>query len=67
MAAEGMKFTNFYSAAEVCTPSRAAILTGPGQLRIAEVPITFRNRMMVMLRCIRLSVVYLLTSMTVAQ
>lgn len=28
MAAEGMRFTDFYAAAEVCTPSRAALLTG---------------------------------------
>ncbi len=28
MAAEGMRFTDFYSVAEVCTPSRASLLTG---------------------------------------
>lgn len=28
MASEGMRFTEFYSTAEVCTPSRAALLTG---------------------------------------
>ena len=28
MADEGLRFTDFYSAAEVCTPSRAALLTG---------------------------------------
>jgi arylsulfatase A len=28
MAREGMRCTDFYSAAEVCTPSRAALLTG---------------------------------------
>ena len=28
MAAQGMKFTQFYSAAPFCSPSRAALLTG---------------------------------------
>ncbi len=33
MAGEGLRFTDFYSAAEVCTPSRAALLTGRYPLR----------------------------------
>jgi len=35
MAAEGMRFTSFYAAASVCTPSRAALMTGCYPLRVS--------------------------------
>jgi len=38
MAAEGMKFTDFYSACSVCSPSRAALMTGcyPQRINLHE-------------------------------
>jgi arylsulfatase len=41
MAAEGIRFTDFYAAANVCTPSRAALLTGcyPQRVGMGEIPL----------------------------
>eukprot|EP01012_Entosiphon_sulcatum_P013901 TRINITY_DN19081_c0_g1_i1.p1 TRINITY_DN19081_c0_g1~~TRINITY_DN19081_c0_g1_i1.p1 ORF type:complete len:590 (-),score=50.02 TRINITY_DN19081_c0_g1_i1:45-1784(-) len=38
LASEGMRFTNWYSADSVCTPSRGALLTGRLPARIGLVP-----------------------------
>jgi arylsulfatase A len=50
MAAEGIRFTSFYAAAAVCTPSRAAFLTGRYAVRsgltralLADEPIGLRD------------------------
>jgi len=44
MAAEGLKLTNFYSAAPVCTPSRAALLTGCYPERVGGLRVLFPDR-----------------------
>ncbi len=41
MAAEGVKFTDFYSAASVCTPSRAALMTGCYAKRVSLTHVLF--------------------------
>ena len=43
MAAEGMKLTSFYSGASVCTPSRAALLTGCYPERVGNLNVLFPN------------------------
>ena len=44
MAKEGMRFTDFYSAASVCTPSRAALLTGCYPERVGNLRVLFPNQ-----------------------
>ena len=41
MAREGMRFTDFYSGAPVCTPSRASLLTGCYAARVGNLPVLF--------------------------
>lgn len=43
MAAEGAKFTSFYSASALCTPSRAGLLTGRYPVRSGLVRVLFPN------------------------
>jgi arylsulfatase A len=45
MAAEGTRFTDFYMAAAVCTPSRAALLTGCYPQRVGLPAVLFPNSM----------------------
>ncbi|MGY8694687.1 MAG: sulfatase-like hydrolase/transferase [Verrucomicrobiia bacterium] len=50
MAKEGMRFTDFYSASAVCTPSRAALLTGTYAQRIGLPGVLFPHHRTGLLR-----------------
>jgi len=43
LATEGIRFTNFYMASPVCSPSRAAMLTGSYPLRVGIPEVLFPN------------------------
>ncbi len=46
LAREGQKWTNFYTACSVCSPSRGALLTGRYPIRIGLGPTQPRNRVL---------------------
>lgn len=43
LAAEGMRFTNFYAASPACTPSRAALMTGSYPNRVGLPQVLYPN------------------------
>ncbi len=43
MATEGMRLLDFYSAAPICSPSRAALLTGSYPLRVGITTVIYQN------------------------
>ena len=44
MAKDGIRFTNFYSASPVCSPSRAALMTGAYPVRVGVPRVLWPNR-----------------------